>query len=134
MKPIILLLTLVLFATPALAEPNDAFKAIITQQLRAIARDDAAAAYAEASPMVQRIFPSPDVFMGMVRGGYAPIYRNKDFNFGEAGVDASGRPFQRVEIIGMDGQHYSAIYYMEQQADGSWKISGVVMAQSGSDV
>lgn len=134
MKRIILLLTLVLFAAPALAEPNDAFKAIITQQLQAIARDDAGAAYAEAAPNVQRIFPSPEIFMNMVRGGYAAVYRNKQYHFGESGVDASGRPFQRVEIVGLDGQYYSAIYFMEQQADGSWKISGVVMAQSGSDV
>ena len=139
MKRIFLTLAFVLFAHSAMAEDspeaNAAFKAIITQQLQAIAKDDAAGAYAEAAPNVQQIFPSPDIFMGMVRGGYPPVYRNKQFNFGEAGVDGGGRPFQRVEILGMDGVRYTAVYYMERQADGSWKISGVVMAmEPGSDV
>ena len=137
MKRIFLLLAITFFAhsaiNPVLAQDSsatkEAFKSIITQQLQAIAKDDATSAYAEAAPNVQQIFPSPDIFMSMVQKGYPPIYRNKQYNFGDAGVDDLGRPFQKVEILGVDGARYTAIYFMERQADGSWKISGVVMAK-----
>jgi hypothetical protein len=123
MKRIFLLLAFAFFAHSALAEDgttaNESFESVITEQLQAIARDDAPSAYAEAAPKVQQIFPSPDIFMNMVQTGYPPIYRNKQYNFGDAGIDESGRPFQKVEILGMDGARYTAIYFMERQADGS---------------
>ncbi len=136
MKRLVLLFAL--FATPALAQDspaaNDAYKAIITHQLQAIAKDDGESAYAEAAPNVRKIFPSAEVFMNMVRGGYPQIYHNKQYSFGDSGTDASGRPYQKVEILSMDGVRYEGIYFMERQPDGNWKISGVVMTQvEGSD-
>ncbi len=132
MKNLILLVAL-LFATPALAEDsksaNPAFQSIITHQLQAIAKDDAATAYADAAPLVQKLFPTSEIFMNMVRGGYAPVYRHKAFDFEGSGTDESGRPYQRVGLIGEDGARYEATYYMEQQPDGSWKISGCVVAK-----
>ena len=137
MKRIFLFLAISFFAHSAVglamadgdSTANETFKSIITEQLQAIARDDGTSAYAEAAPNVQQIFPSPDAFMNMVQSGYPPIYRNKQYNFGDAGVDDAGRPFQKVEILGADGARYAAIYFMEHQPDGSWKISGVVMAK-----
>lgn len=133
MKHLFLLFGILFFVNSATAqdssEANAEFKAIITQQLQAIAQDDAGSAYAQAAPNVQRIFPSPDIFMGMVKNGYPQVYRNKQYNFAEAGTDKVGRPFQRVEILGADGVRYTAIYFMEHQADGSWKISGVVITK-----
>ena len=133
MKHLLLLLTVIFFPLAAMAQDspaaNDAYKAIITHQLQAIAQDDGASAYAEAAPNVQKIFPTPDVFMNMVRGGYPPVYRNKQYSFGDAGMDATGRPFQKVEILGLDGVRYEAIYFMEQQPDGTWKISGVIVGK-----
>ena len=133
MKRIILVLAVLFSANAASAEDspaaNDAFKAIITQQLQAIANDDGASAYAEAAPNVQKIFPSPEVFMNMVRGGYPQIYHNKQSSFGDSGTDAAGRPFQKVDILSLDGVRYEGIYFTERQPDGAWKISGVIMAQ-----
>ena len=63
----------------------------------------------------------------MVRQGYQPVYRNKSFKFLGAGTDANGRTFEKVGLEGADGQHYQAMYFMEQQSDGSWKISGCVI-------
>ncbi len=137
MRKLILLFALFL-AQPVLAEENTAanpaFQAIITHQLKALAMDDAATAYADAAPNVQQIFPTSEIFMNMVRGGYPPVYRNKAYDFEGSGVDSSGRPFQRVGLIGADGARYQAVYFMEQQADGSWKISGCVVAKvAGED-
>jgi len=34
-------------------------------------------------------------------------------------------PVQEVVLIGPNGQEWLALYAMEQQPDGSWKIAGV---------
>jgi len=132
MRKLVLLAALV-FATPAWADEdtpaNPAFQSIISHQLQAFAKDDAAMAYGDAAPNVHTIFPTPDVFMNMVRGGYAPVYRNKSYDFEGSGTDTNGRPYQRVGLIGEDGARYEAVYFMEQQPDGSWKISGCVVAK-----
>ena len=39
------------------------------------------------------------------------------------GFSASGRPIQRVTIVGPDGLNYEAIYTMERQPDGTWQIN-----------
>ena len=134
MKNLLIIFALVSFSSLAKAQEMPTgeaeFRAVITQQLQAMAQDDASTAYAEISPNVQRIFPSADIFMNMVRGGYPAVYRHKLFGFGEAGVDETGRPYQTVEILGADGARYTALYFMERQDDDSWKISGVVMSKA----
>ena len=94
---------------------------VITGQIEAFRADDGARAYGYAAPMIKQIFPNPDVFMDMVRQGYQPVYRPQSFSFGEAGFSASGRPIQRVTVVGPDGITYEAIYTMERQPDGSWQ-------------
>lgn len=134
MRRFILCLYLVIFAvaTTARAEmPGDADKAaisaVIESQLQAFAADDGPAAYAHAAPIVTSVFPTVEGFMAMVKGGYQPIYRNSEHRFTELETDSLGRPAQRVVLRGLDGKSYEAIYAMEKQADGSWKIAGVVM-------
>jgi hypothetical protein len=55
-----------------------------------LSRDDAAAAYSCAGPEIRGIFPQADIFMSMVQQSYAPAYRHKSFEFGEART-ADGR-------------------------------------------
>ena len=40
---------------------------VIERQLDAFARGDATTAYAQASPLIQAMFPNQDIFMTMVR-------------------------------------------------------------------
>jgi hypothetical protein len=40
-----------------------------------------------------------------------------------------GVPVQAVEIRGADGTGVLALYFMERQPDGSWKINGVIIAE-----
>ena len=129
--PLAILMSLA--AKPGFAEdalPTDTFKSIISHQLQAIAKDDAATAYEDAAPLVRQLFQTPDIFMNMVRSGYPPVYRNKQFVFDNAGTNPNGRPYQKVELFGLDGTMYDAIYYMQQQPDGTWKISGCVVAKA----
>jgi hypothetical protein len=135
MRFMIALLALVMLAAPARAESlsdqdKAAFQGIITSQIEAFRADDGPAAYAFAAPVIRQIFPNPDVFMNMVRQGYQPVYRPQSFSFGEAGFSASGRPIQRVTVVGPDGMTYEAIYTMERQPDGSWQISGCALVRA----
>lgn len=124
-----------LIMAPARAEslgPGDeaAFRSIIGSQIEAFRAEDGPKAYSYAAPMIRQIFPSPDLFMNMVRQGYQPVYRPRSVEFGEAGFSASGRPVQRVTVVGPDGLTYEAIYTMERQPDGSWAISGCAIVRA----
>ncbi len=107
-----------------------AIRKVIEEQLGAFRRDDAEAAFAQASPNIQAMFQTPDRFMSMVRGGYQPVYRPRQVEFRDI-IDIDGTPTQKVFIIGPDGAPFMALYPMEQQADGTWKISGCYLVPAG---
>ena len=66
------------------ADDIAAAQGVIRSQEQAFGRDDPAAAYSHAAPAIQDIFPDAETFMAMVRNSYAPVYRHKSFEFGEA--------------------------------------------------
>ena len=112
-----------------------AMQQVIQSQLDAFAADRDDEAYSYAAPIVKQVFPSVDIFMAMVKGGYKPVYRNSSREFLETGVSSTGRPTVRVRLKAMDGKFYEALYTMEQQPDGSWKIAGcALIAIQGLDV
>ena len=135
MRALVLLTALLLsLAAPARAADDVATaQGIIRSQVEAFSRDDAAAAYAYAAPAIQKIFPQADIFLGMVQRSYAPIYRHKSFEFGEARA-ADGKIAQQVHIVDADGVPWEALYTLEQQPDGSLKIIGCVLIKAGQAV
>jgi hypothetical protein len=90
-------------------------------------------AYSYAAPVIQDVFPQADTFMSMVRRSYAPVYRHKSFEFGEARA-SDGKIAQQVRIVDADGIPWEALYTLEQQPDGSMKISGCVLLKAGQGV
>ena len=106
------------------------FQRIITSQLNAFSADDGVAAYGFAAPNIQRLFPTPEVFMSMVQKGYAPVYRRQSYAFGRIGTEMGGQPTQHVTIIDANGKAWTALYAMERQPDGSWKISGCSLVEA----
>ena len=111
-------------AAPAYAADDAAdARSVITSQVEAFSRDDAATAYGFASPLLHELFPQAEMFMGMVRGGYPPVYRHKSFQLGEFST-ADGRMTQRANIIDANGAAWEAVYSLERQDDGTLKISG----------
>jgi hypothetical protein len=108
-------------------------QSIIRSQAEAFARDDAAAAYSYASPEIRERFPQADIFLGIVQNNYAPVYRHKSFEFGEV-QSADGKITQRVHIVDSDGVPWEALYTLEQQPDGSLKITGCTLIKAGQDV
>jgi len=71
--------------------------------------------------------------MSMVRNGYTPVYRHRSFEFGEAKI-TNGTILQEVHIIDANGEAWEALYTLEQQADGSYKITGCSLLKAGQAV
>jgi hypothetical protein len=67
--------------------------------------------------------------MSMVRNGYAPVYRHRSFEFGEAMI-SEGKIVQQVHIVDADGVAWEALYTLEPQSDGSLKISACVLTKA----
>jgi hypothetical protein len=62
--------------------------------------------------------------MNMVTNGYAPVRKPQSYSFGKVEETAPGSIVQQVLIVGPDGKDYEAVYTLQQQADGSFKITG----------
>jgi Domain of unknown function (DUF4864) len=132
----LVLLTAFLLSLPSPARAADdvaAAQTVIRSQVEALGRDDAATAYSFAAPAIRDMFPQADIFMDMVRRSYAPVYRHKSFEFGEARV-SGGQIAQRVHIIDAEGVPWEALYTLEEQPDGSVKIIGCVLLKAGQAV
>jgi ketosteroid isomerase-like protein len=133
-RGLVLCLALLLAVTaPALAEPSkqaqSAIRNVIEQQMDAFQRDDGDAAFSYASPMIKQKFDGPAAFMEMVRQGYRPVYRPQAVEFRNL-EQADGRLAQHVYVVGPDGRTVIAVYLMDQQDDGTWKIDGVYLEQA----
>ena len=113
------------------ADERSAVQDVIRRQMEAFRRDDAPAAFAFAAPGIQSQFGgNADVFMEMVRKGYQPVYRPRATSFTRAEREA-GRVVQHVLVTGPDGGGREAIYFMERQPDGTWRIAGCVLTDTG---
>jgi Domain of unknown function (DUF4864) len=127
-----ILLIAVLIGASVVARAGDdvaAAQSVIKSQEEAFGRDDAAAAYAFAAPGIQSFYRSPEGFMFMVRNGYAPVYRHRSFEFGQARI-VDGKIMQDVQIIDAEGQAWDALYTLEPQSDGSLKISACILKKA----
>jgi hypothetical protein len=134
MRIAVLLITLIMSLAPACATDDvAAAKDVIRAQEQAFSRGDAAAAYSYAAPVIKEIFPAPDIFMAMVENSYAPVYRHRSFEFGETKVEGDWIA-QHVHIIDANGEAWEALYTLEQQGDGSYKITGCSLLKAGQAV
>lgn len=132
------LLLLFLLAAPAAwadeapanvpAADRQAIQGVISGQIKAFRADDGAAAFAFASPGIQGMFGDAGHFMAMVRSGYPMVYRPRETSFGPL-VTIDGSLVQKVRVIGPDGRAALALYYMEREADGTWRIDGCQLTE-----
>ncbi len=111
---------------------ENAARLVITQQLESFLSGDFDNAYSHASPDIKRIFPTLDRFMTMVQTGYLPVLRPGNYAFGRVRSAADGRIVQDVLIRAPDGTDWTATYFMELQADGSWKVDGVQLREGAA--
>ena len=130
---LLVILSVVFSSLSARADDVATAQSVIRAQEQAFGHDDAAAAYSYAAPAIREIFPAPDIFMSMVQNGYAPVYRHKSFEFGDSKSEGNSIA-QRVHIIDANGEAWEALYTLEQQSDGSYKITGCSLLKTGQAV
>lgn len=102
---------------------------VIAAQIEAFRSDDAARAFDLASPHIRTMFGDASHFMQMVQQGYQPVYRPGTFAFTDL-TDEGGQLIQHVELTGPNGQGAQALYIMEREPDGSWRIDGCMLTRS----
>lgn len=134
MRMIAALLLLCLMVGPAGAQsvsPADrsSIQTAITRQIDAFQHDDADAAFAFASRSIQDQFGTSGRFLDMVRRAYPPVHRPRSVDFSELMV-GDGTVVQQVELVGPDGASVLALYSMERDAAGQWRISGCILTDS----
>lgn len=105
---------------------RNTIRSIIERQLQAFQQDDAASAFAFASPGIQVQCGSAENFMQMVRRGYAPVYRPRSVVFEDI-TTIEGMPAQKVMLMSEQGELVLALYLMQQQPDQSWRIHGCLL-------
>ncbi len=103
-----------------------AIHGVVQGQLDAFRRDDSSSAFGFAAPGIQSMYRSPDMFLEAVRQAYRPVYRPRQVEFRELRI-MDGAVVQQVYVVGPDNEPKLALYFMEKQPDGSWKISGCVL-------
>lgn len=105
-----------------------AIRGMISDQLAAFVADDGERAFSHASPGIKAMFGNAATFMAMVRGGYPSVYRARRVTFRDI-IEENGRTAQPVMVVGPDGVPVLAMYSMERQPDGGWRIDGVVLLE-----
>ena len=108
------------------AADREAIERAVRGQIAAFQRDDAEAAYGFASATIQRLFATPELFLEMVRRAYAPLYRLAEARFSPPVADESVIR-QKVVLRGPDGRFWVALYAMQRQPDGSFRIDGCTL-------
>lgn len=102
-------------------------RGVIEEQLHAFGRDDAETAFAFASPNIRRMFQTAANFVAMVKSEYQAVYRPRSMNFLKPAL-VERRVLQPIQLQDPDNTLVVAIYTMQRQADGAWKIDGCELA------
>ncbi len=106
-----------------------AMRQAIELQTRALKDGDAARALNYATPGIRRQYRTPEHFLRMVRAGYAPLLTASYTVFLDGAV-IDGVTVQPLRLVMPDNTVLVALYQMERQRDGQWRIAGCVLAPS----
>ncbi len=108
-----------------------AIHVVVQTQLDAFAEDDAVGAFELATVDTQTKVGSADNFLHLVKKHYNPIYRSQIVIFSQPEV-IEGETIQLVRVTDRDSHVWLAIYHMQQEADGSWKIDNCQLLETTS--
>jgi ABC-type molybdate transport system substrate-binding protein len=121
---------LALAAEPRLSKSEwQAIKNVISQQLAALKAGNADKAFSYAAPGIRAQFGDAATFIAMVREAYSPLLLARYTEFLEGAV-IDGMVIQPLRLIGSDNTVRVALYTMEKQENGIWRISGCRVAPS----
>ncbi|MBX9930273.1 MAG: DUF4864 domain-containing protein [Methylobacterium sp.] len=133
MRAVLALFVLAFLSGPTFAADEAAqsqARATVERQIEAFRKDDAATAYAQAAPAIQSMFPSPDSFIAMVRSGYKPVYRARRFSVDRIEPAGEDGMALGVSLQDEEGVDWMALYSLEKQSDGAWRINGCKLVKA----
>ena len=110
---------------------SKAIQAAVQRQFDAFDRDDAAAAFAQAGKAARERFGTPERFMEMVKAQYQAVYRRRSVIFTDI-ERVDGLTIQSVRVTDADDRVWVALYQMQQEADGQWRILGCQLLETKS--
>jgi Domain of unknown function (DUF4864) len=117
------------FARPYTAEDDKTVQAVVQGQLDAFAKDDAKRAFSFAAPSIRQAFGSAPNFLAMVRRSYPVVYRPASVAFLKPdGKDDDA--IQRVQMTDAAGESWLAIYSLQRQKSGVWRITGCSVVEN----
>jgi Domain of unknown function (DUF4864) len=120
-------------ATAAQTAPTaaewQAIREVIAAQRAAIIAGDADKAFGYASSGIQQQFGDAASFLAMVDAAYAALQSARYVEFLEGAV-IDGIVVQPLRLIDADNTVRVALYTMEKQVDGEWRISSCRIAPS----
>ena len=130
---ILVLATMSALAASAPGDPTPrewkAIKAVIGDQLAALKKDDGARAFKHATPGLQAQFGNAATFMQMVHAGYQPLIDARYREYLDGAV-VDGQVIQPVRLVLRDDQVLVALYTMQKDDAGRWRIAGCLLAPS----
>jgi hypothetical protein len=106
-----------------------AIRQVIGDQRKALKAGDGRKALSFAAPGIREQFGTPENFLTMVRTAYAPLLDARYIEFLDGAV-IDGAVIQPLRLIAGDNTVLVALYTMEKQKDGRWKIAGCILAPS----
>ena len=106
-----------------------AIQQVIAAQRTAIIAGEAEKAFSYASPGIQQQFGDAASFLAMVDAAYAELESARYVEFLEGAV-IDGIVVQPLRLIDADNTVRVALYTMEKQANGEWRISSCRIAPS----
>jgi uncharacterized protein DUF4864 len=106
-----------------------AIQTTIGDQLAALRGGDAPRAFSFASAGIREQFGDADTFLGMVRASYAALLDARYTEFLEGAV-IDGHTIQPLRLVQNDETVLVALYEMQRDARGGWRIAGCIIAPS----
>jgi hypothetical protein len=118
-------------ASEVSAADAKAIREVVQSQFDAFEDDDAPAAFALTSQASRSRLGSPDEFLRLIKEQYGPIYRHRTALFSGPQVIGADT-LLIVRLTSPDSHVWIAIYRMEREPDGKWKIDGCHLLQTTS--
>ena len=100
---------------------------VIGDQLEALKAEDGHKAMSFASPGIREQFGTPENFLAMVHHAYEALISARYTEFLDGAV-VDGIVVQPLRLIAPDNSVLVALYTMEKEKNGRWKIAGCVLA------
>lgn len=107
------------------------YNKIIKDQLEAIRARDDRTAYELNSSTLKEDFEDPQSYMRMLRREKSPLYNHVGYKIlTPPNADAK---FHKVRLIDKYGKFSIAMFRIEEDSDGQWRTSDIVILSGGDD-